>query len=285
MRQTHQPRQSTDRRYPTTFQDAVNHTESILLNARNFFGHLKLPVAVTDGKLTRMTVFPKGQDPLRLLMERSPAHLERDISRTISSLTVELRAFRGDNDFGGSLANEVTFGDGSYTGDRVLDRYIERNFPSVATVNIREPEGWHTRGTFHATIHNLSLNDGVWRRFMRALNSSSSVEVLDHAHDSDTIVSLKTDGDGAFAVLSTCQEALISAHQPRIPYFRPRGQRFSIEEWQLAPAVDRFYEAHCREAFRLLADEWELRKATLPQPPKESFTALSRRSGGGIGYF
>lgn len=285
MRETHQPYQSAERRYPTTFRDAVNHTESILLHARDFFGHLKLPVEVTDGKLTRMTVFPEGQDPLRLLMERSPAHLERDRSRTISSLTVELRAARGDDDFGRSLAHEVTFGDGSYTGNRVLDRDIERNFPSVATVNIREPEGWHTKGTFRATIHNLSLNDDVWRRFVRALNSSSSVEVLDHAHDSDTIVSLKTHGDGAFAVLATCQEALISAHQPRIPYFRPREQRLSLEEWQLAPAVNHFYEAHCREAFRLLADELDLRKTNLPARPEEPSTDRSTRSGGGIGYF
>lgn len=267
MRENYQPQSGAQPRYPTIFQDVVNNAESTLLQASHFFGHLKLPVEMADGKLTRMTVFPEGQDPLRLLMERSPAHLDRGISRTISSLTVELRAAGGGDDFGRSLADEVTFGQGSYTTDRVLNRMIERNFPAVVTLAIREPDGWHAKSTFLATIQNLSLDEGVWRRLLRALDASPDVEVNDRAHELPDRLSLKTRGDGAFAVLTKCQQALIAAHQPRIRFFFPRRQTLSIDEWQLGASVERFYNEHCRESFKLLANERELRKAALPPLP------------------
>ena len=129
MRETHNQPSGTHRQYPQNFQDLVAQTDAILLHASTFFGHLTLPVEVTDGKLSRMPLFPEGHDPLRLLMERSPAHVERDISRTISSLTVKLRAPAGPDAFGACRNQEVTFGEGSYTTSLALDRKIEQNFP------------------------------------------------------------------------------------------------------------------------------------------------------------
>jgi hypothetical protein len=247
---------------PSRAQEVCDRALGIFHSAEEYFGHVRLPISVDRGRITSMSAFSKGEDPLQLLVDKSIGMQARGIQRQAPSLRAELRAYSGGDILGVDLASSVRFGDCPWTDNGTIARLIDENFPTVVSFDIKRPNHSHRKGDYSVMVANHGLGQRIWNIFKQTVEEDTSFILKASARASDQRLSFNisiSENEGAYAVLEFCQKALLTAHNPRIQVFATSHTPLTIETWELGPYVERFFNhtQGCREAFEAYDAWWE----------------------------
>ena len=244
--------------YRTPFQDTVDQVRGVMAAAQDFFGYIRLPVTIENGRLTQMPVFPPEEDPLEALMDLSPYHYERGIRRKSEALKVEFRSSPREDIFGASIAKEIRFGKSEYSKVAGFNREIDVNFPIVVEIQVQRSKGKYQTNSFDVSMTNSLLTDNVWRRLHRTVRRIAGINITENNPTSSATLHFQLTDHGAYAIFHKCQEAIIAAHKPRIRFPDYSYNSVRIDSSSNLVAVDEFYikncETVCQEAFLALEE-------------------------------